>query len=123
MGSSILFIGIVVFVAAASVGVGTPIILRQIALQGVYTASCIGFPTIEYTATVTVSADDQHLILYDQCSIVIIPCSNIQSVMYDNAGDGLHRLLILWSESGSETFSELVFNSRQDARRVAWLMH
>jgi len=121
MGTSILFIGTIAFVIAASLS--SPLILRQIALHGVYTAYCIGLPAIEYTTTVTVHADDQHLILFNQYATVIIPCSTIQSVRYDNEGDGVHRLLILWSDSGSETLATLIFNSRREARTVAWLMH
>lgn len=119
MGIPIVLLGAAILVGAASII--TPIILRHITNDGVYHAHCVGNPAIP-EGDVTVSADSRHLILANENTIAIIAINHIQSVTLENTIDGLHHVLILWLDAGSETLTSLAFTSNRDAHRVVALL-
>jgi hypothetical protein len=114
-----MLLGAVAFVVAARYT--APTILRQIAIDGVYHARCIGHPII-HDARVDVSADALHLVLSSDLSLALISRSDIRSVAVDSTDDGLHRVSILWRTSCAETLTTLTFQHLRDARRVVRLI-
>jgi hypothetical protein len=95
----------------------TPIIIRQIAMDGVYHADCTGHPGIT-EAAVTVSTNVQHLILSNESTIAIIALSDIQSAIYEITPDGSHSLKIVWRSYGLDVSTTLTLNTWWEAYRL-----
>ena len=119
MDISVVMLGAVAFVVAARYT--TPVVLRHLAIDGIYHARCIGHPAI-HDASVNVSADPLHLVLSGDVSLALISRRDIRSAVVENTDDGLHRVSILWRNTYAETLTTLTFKSLRDARKVIRLI-